>query len=79
MKIQNAIEIADRLASWQMLEDACDVLERCLERHPAHPLLLQRLGRLRLDQGRPEEARPLLEQALAHHRLRAATVSDQSR
>lgn len=75
MKVANAIEIADRLASWQMLDDACDVLERCLVRYPAHPLLLQRLGRLRLDQGRPEEARPLFEQALAHHRLRASTLA----
>lgn len=75
MKVRSAIEISDRLASWDMLDDACAVLERGLEAHPAHPELLQRLGRLRLAQGRPADAAPLFEQALAHHRLRAATAS----
>lgn len=75
MRIRAAIEISDRLASWDMLDDACGVLERCLDVHPAHPELLQRLGRLRLAQGRPADAAPLFEQALAHHRMRAATPS----
>ena len=69
MKVNSALEISERLESWRMLEDASDVLLRCLDAHPLHPKLLHRLGRIRLAQGRPEEAAPLLEQALAHHRL----------
>lgn len=69
MKVNSALEISDRLVSWSMLDDASDVLMRCLDAHPFHPKLLQRLGRIRLAQGRPEEAAPLLEQALAHQRL----------
>ncbi|MDH3646912.1 MAG: hypothetical protein OER80_09070 [Gammaproteobacteria bacterium] len=71
MKVKSALEISERLASWEMLDDASDVLQNCLNAHPFHPKLLQRLGRIRLAQGRPEEAAPLLEQALAHHRLMA--------
>ncbi|MBT8136759.1 MAG: hypothetical protein KJO54_07075 [Gammaproteobacteria bacterium] len=69
MKVKSALEISDRLVSWRMLDDASDVLVRCLDAHPFHPRLLRRLGRIRLAQGRPEEAAPLLEQALAHQRL----------
>lgn len=76
MKVRSAIEIADRLVGWKMLDDASDVLQRCLVQHPAHPQLLQRLGRIRLAQGRPQEAAPLLEQALAHHRMMAETRGD---
>lgn len=76
MNVRSAIEIADRLVGWRMLDDASGVLERCLDQHPAHPILLQRLGRLRLAQGRPEEAAPLLEQALAHQKLMSETMGD---
>ena len=69
MKVNSALEISERLVSWRMLDDASDVLLRCLDAHPFHPKLLHRLGRIRLAQGRPKEAAPLLEQALAHHRL----------
>ena len=75
LKIRSAIEIADRLFGWHMLDDAAGVLEKCLEEHPAHPILLQRLGRIRLAQGRPDEAAPLLEQSLAHQKLMSETIA----
>ncbi len=75
MKVRSALEISERLASWQMLDDASEVLQRCLDTHPFHPKLLQRLGKIRLAQGRPEDAAPLLEQALAHHKLMTGSGS----
>lgn len=75
MKVRSAVEISDRLVSWKMLDDASEVLQKCLDTHPLHPKLLQRLGKIRLAQGRPQDAAPLLEQALAHHRLMAESDS----
>ena len=49
-----------------MLESASSVLERILDRHPYHPEILRRLGRIRLAQGQPQEAIPLLKLAIAH-------------
>ncbi len=63
-----AKRIADRLVSWNMLESASSILERALDKHPYHPDLLRRLGRIRLAQGKPQEAIPLLKLALAHDR-----------
>jgi len=65
-QIDRAKNIADRLVSWNMLESASGVLERVLERHPYHPDLLRRLGRIRLAQGLPHEAIPLLKLAITH-------------
>ena len=65
-QIERAKRISDRLASWNMLESASSVLERVLEKHPYHPDLLRRLGRIRLAQGKPQEAIPLLKLAIAH-------------
>lgn len=65
-QIERAKRIADRLVSWNMLESASSVLERVLEKHPYHPELLRRLGRIRLAQGKPQEAIPLLKLAIAH-------------
>ena len=47
MKVNSALEISATLESWRMLDDASDVLLRCLDTHPLHPKLLQRLGRIR--------------------------------
>jgi DNA-binding SARP family transcriptional activator len=65
-QIERAKNIADRLTAWNMLESASSILERVLERHPYHPELLRRLGRIRLAQGLPHEAIPLLKLAIAH-------------
>lgn len=67
-QINRAKKISDRLVSWNMLESASSVLERMLESHPYDPDLLRRLGRIRLAQGLPHEAIPLLKLALAHDR-----------
>lgn len=71
MNVKSALQISDRLMAWNMPENAAAVLESCLERHPHDPLLLRRLARVRMAQGRPREAAALLRQALAHLRLSA--------
>ena len=65
-QIERAKNISDRLVAWNMLESASSVLERVLEKHPYHPELLRRLGRIRLAQGLPHEAIPFLKLAIAH-------------
>ncbi|MFK8016404.1 MAG: tetratricopeptide repeat protein [Gammaproteobacteria bacterium] len=65
-QIERAKNISDRLVAWNMLESASSVLERVLEKHPYQPELLRRLGRIRLAQGLPHEAIPLLKLAIAH-------------
>lgn len=59
-----AIRTADHLLERQESAAAADVLERYLAAHPPHGRVLQRLGRVRLMQGRAAEAAHLLEQAL---------------
>ncbi|MEO0421087.1 MAG: tetratricopeptide repeat protein [Pseudomonadota bacterium] len=59
-----AIRTADHLLERQESSAAADVLERYLAAHPPHGRVLQRLGRVRLMQGRAAEAAHLLEQAL---------------
>ncbi len=71
-QIERAKSISDRLVSWNMLESASSVLERALESHPYHPELLRRLGRIRLSQGLPHEAIPLLKLAIAHDQKMAS-------
>lgn len=64
--LDRAITISDRLLAWNMLDSASSVLERNLEKHPYHPELLRRLGRVRLAQGLPQEAIPYLKLAIHH-------------
>lgn len=59
-----AIRTADHLLEREEPAAAADVLERYLAAHPPHGRILQRLGRVRLMQGRAAEAAHLLEQAL---------------
>ncbi|NNF17062.1 MAG: hypothetical protein HKN70_09960 [Gammaproteobacteria bacterium] len=64
--LDRALTISDRLLAWDMLDSASSVLERNLEKHPYHPELLRRLGRVRLAQGLPQEAIPFLKLAIQH-------------
>lgn len=74
--VNRAILITDRLLAWDMLDSAASVLETSLERHPYHPELLRRLGRVRLAQGLPQEAIPYLKLAIQHDQLREVTSPD---
>jgi len=71
--IERAITISDRLLAWNMLDSAASVLERNLEKHPYHPDLLRRLGRVRLAQGLPQEAIPFLKLAIQHDKISGTT------
>lgn len=62
--VDKAITITDRLLAWDMLDSAASVLECSLERYPYHPELLRRLGKVRLEQGLPQEAIPFLKLAI---------------
>lgn len=64
--LELALRSADALLAKSDPEAAAVILERYLKAHPANAAVLGRLGRIRLSQGRPDEAAPLLEQALAH-------------
>lgn len=68
-----AIHSADHLVSKRHYIAAAKILERYLNLHPPHASILRRLGRIRLRQGRPAEAIPLLCEALQLDR-RAAPV-----
>lgn len=59
-----AIHSSDHLVSKRHYVAAAKILERYLNLHPPHASVLRRLGRIRLRQGRPCEAVPLLAAAL---------------
>ena len=71
--IKIASDISDRLVAWKMLDDAADVLQKCLKRYPGQPELTRRLGRIRLKQGNAGDALPFLESAVAHDRMMSRT------
>lgn len=60
-----AIHASDHLVSQRHFMAAAKILERYLILHPPHASVLRRLGRIRLRQGRPGDAVPLLTAALA--------------
>ena len=72
-EIEKVLKISDRLMAWDMLDSAASVLETSMEKHPYHPELLRRLGRVRLAQGSPQEAIPFLKLAIQHDKMREAT------
>ncbi len=59
-----AIHSCDHLVTEKHYDAAARILERYLNLHPPHARILRRLGRVRLFQGRPHDAIPLLAQAL---------------
>ena len=59
-----AIQSSDHLIAEKYYDAAAIILERYLNIHPPHARVLRRLGRVRLFQGRPQEAVPLLARAL---------------
>lgn len=58
------IQSSDHLITGKYYEAAAKILERYLNMHPPHAHVLRRLGRVRLFQGRPKDAVPLLAHAL---------------
>lgn len=69
-----AVHSADHLVSKRHYVAAAKILERYLLLHPPHASILRRLGRIRLRQGRPGDAVPLLCAALQLDR-QGATVT----
>lgn len=69
-----AIHSADHLIGKRHYLAAANILERYLNLHPPHSGVLRRLGRIRLFQGRPADAVPLLTAALTLDRT--APVAD---
>lgn len=59
-----AIHSSDHLVANEHYVAAANILERYLKLHPPHAGVLRRLGRIRLMQGRPTDAVPLLTEAL---------------
>lgn len=59
-----AINAADHLVDKGRLDAAASILENYLSAHPQNPEILRRLGRIRLEQGRADEAMTLLQSAL---------------
>lgn len=59
-----AIHSSDHLIAHKHYVAAARILERYLSMHPPHASVLRRLGRIRLMQGRPDDAVPLLSAAL---------------
>ena len=59
-----AIHSSDHLIANEHFVAAAKILQRYLDLHPPHSSVLRRLGRIRLLQGRPNDAVPLLTEAL---------------
>ena len=59
-----AIQSSDHLISEKHYDAAARILVRYLKIHPPQATVLRRLGQVRLFQGRPHEAVPLLAHAL---------------
>ena len=58
------IQSSDHLIGEKYYDAAANILERYLNMHPPHARVLRRLGRVRMYQGRPADAVPLLSRAL---------------
>lgn len=73
-----AISTADHLVRKKRLDAAALILENYLSAHPENADVLRRLGRIRLSQGQPQVAAPLLERALRQYRreLERSAIAD---
>ncbi len=59
-----ALNAADHLVSKGRLDAAASILQNYLSTNDPEPMVMQRLGRIYLTQGRSAEAVPLLQEAL---------------
>ena len=59
-----AINASDHLVRMKRLDAAASILENYLSAHPPSSEILRRLGKIRLAQGRPDEAAQAFESAL---------------
>jgi predicted Zn-dependent protease len=75
-----AINAADHLVAMHRLEAAASILDNYLNAHDDCPLVLRRLGRIRLAQRKPRAAARAFERALASHKPKvSASESESSR
>lgn len=65
-----AINASDKCLARRRVDAAASILERYLHVYPPHAEVLRRLGQIRLTQGRPKDAAPLLRQALDCYQTR---------
>ena len=65
-----AINASDKCLARRRVDEAASILERYLHTYPPHAEVLRRLGQIRLSQGRPKDAAPLLRQALDCYQTR---------
>lgn len=75
--LELALRSADHLIGLGEDEAAANILQHYVDAHPPHPQVYQRLGKLRLKQGRAAEAARCFEKALAlGHAKRPAPACD---
>ncbi len=66
-----ALNAADHLVSKGRLDAAASILRNYLSTNEPEPMVMQRLGRIYLSQGRSAEAVPMLQEALEYFQKQA--------